>query len=246
MRLVSLSSRFKRSCFASWIAPLIIGLAAIAKLPPDVRVVAATNRNLRQEVSAGRFRKDLYHRLSQFELCVPPLRDRPADIVALAEHLLAQDGSGLQFSQKALMVLQSYAWPGNVRELQNTVNKVIFSASSATIDESEVRQELTNADAIEEDNYEASDSETRLVNLEAQLKSQAIQKALENTGGHRGQAAAQLGISRRTLSRKLRDYGLSSRRSSAPAYPGIIAGRRAAEVSRGASRRSFAHYNGWS
>jgi transcriptional regulator with PAS, ATPase and Fis domain len=178
------------------------------KITTDVRVVAATNRNLKEEVSAGRFRKDLYHRLSQFELCVPPLRERPDDIVALAEHLLAQGGSGLMFSRDALRTLESYSWPGNVRELQNVVNKVMVSASGAEIGSAEVRKELTNAHTDDSGQMESTPSDTRLDSLEAQ----AIGKALENTRGQRGKTAAQLGISRRTLSRKLRQYGLSSAR----------------------------------
>ena len=116
------------------------------KITADVRVVAATNRNLKEEVISGRFRKDLYHRLSQFELCVPPLRDRPEDIVALAKHFLALEGGGFTFSPDALRVLQSYAWPGNVRELQNIVGKITVSAVGPEIEASEVRQEITNAD----------------------------------------------------------------------------------------------------
>jgi len=185
-------------------------------------VVAATNRNLKEEVSAGRFRKDLYHRLSQFELYVPPLRERPEDIVALAKHFLAQGENGLKFSPNALRVLQSYSWPGNVRELQNVVGKITVSTHGPEIEASEVRQELTNTHGNDDGQVECAPSETRLDNLEAQMEAQAIEKALEATGGHRGQAAAQLGISRRTLSRKLREYGLSHPRLVAPVALGSL------------------------
>lgn len=193
------------------------------KITSDVRVVAATNRNLKEEVSAGRFRKDLYHRLSQFELCVPPLRERPEDVVALARHFLAGAGDDLKFSAEALRMLESYSWPGNVRELQNVVNKVMVSASGTEIGGSEVRQELTNThthDGRSNDGrmIEVAGADTRLDGLEAQ----AIEKALEHTGGHRGKAAVQLGISRRTLSRKLRQYGLSSRRGAVPTALGLL------------------------
>jgi len=197
-------------------------LGGHSKITADVRVVAATNRNLKEEVRAGRFRKDLYHRLSQFELCVPPLRERPQDVVALAEHFLAEEGNGLKFSPDALCVLQSYSWPGNVRELQNAVNKVMISAPGPEIGASEVRQELTNAQTNDGEQLEGRQPDTRLDNLEGQLKAQAIEKALEKTGGHRGQAAAQLGISRRTLSRKLREYGFSSARHVAPVALGSL------------------------
>ena len=182
------------------------------KITSDVRVVAATNRDLKEEVNAGRFRKDLYHRLSQFELCVPPLRERPADITALAEHFLGVLGGGLKFSPDALRLLQSYSWPGNVRELQNVVNKIAVLAAGPDIGASDVRQELSNSHPHTGAKVESAQSATQLDSLEAQ----AIGKALEKTGGHRGRAAEQLGISRRTLSRKLREYGLSSARRVMP------------------------------
>ena len=188
------------------------------KISADVRVVAATNRNLKEEVSAGRFRKDLYHRPSQFELCVPPLRERPQDIVALAEHFLSQEGDGLKFSPDALPILKSYSWPGNVRELQNVVNKLMVSASGAEIGSSEVHQQLMHADPQDGEQVGRTESTARLDSMEAQ----AIRKALEKTGGHRGKAAAQLGISRRTLTRKLREYGFSSARRVAPVALGAL------------------------
>jgi transcriptional regulator with PAS, ATPase and Fis domain len=188
------------------------------KITSDVRVVAATNRNLKEEVSAGRFRKDLYHRLSQFELDVPPLRERPEDIVALAEHFLAQESTDLKFSADALRVLESFAWPGNVRELQNVVNKVMVSAAGAEIGASDVHHQLTPSAESEGAPAEGLESTTDLDSLEAK----AIQKALQNTGGHRGRAAEQLGISRRTLSRKLKEFGFASARRVAPAAMGSL------------------------
>jgi len=176
----------------------------------DVRVVAATNRNLKEEVIAGRFRKDLYHRLAQFELYVPPLRERRDDIAPLTKHFLDQEGNGHTFSADALRLLESYSWPGNVRELRNFVNKVMISATGRDIAASQVRLELANARVDDSGQVDSSELGTRLDALEAQMKAHAIVRALEHTGGHRGQAAAHLGISRRTLSRKLREYGFSS------------------------------------
>jgi len=197
-------------------------LGGHSKITADVRVVAATNRNLKEEVRAGRFRKDLYHRLSQFELCVPPLRERPQDVAALANHFLAQEENALKFSPDALRILQSYSWPGNVRELQNTVNKVMISALGPEIGESEVRQELTNAQANDCGPMENTQPDTQLGSLRVQMEQQAIEKTLEKTLGHRGRAAAQLGMSRRTLSRKLREYGFPSARDAAPVALGSL------------------------
>ncbi len=189
------------------------------KITADVRVVAASNRNLKDEVAAGRFRKDLYHRLSQFELFVPPLRERPEDVIALAEHFLAEAGEGLKFSPEALRLLETHSWPGNVRELRNIVNKVMVLTAGPQITAADVRRELTFEKA--EHNFVAAanlPSDIRLDGLEAQ----AIEKALENTGGHRGKAAVQLGISRRTLSRKLRQYKFASSPGTAPTSLGIL------------------------
>jgi len=178
------------------------------KIAVDVRVVAATNRNLKEEVNTGRFRKDLYHRLTQFELSVPPLRERPDDCVALATHFLALAAADRKFSSEALSVLQSHSWPGNVRELQNIVNRIAVSTSAPEITAAEVRQELKDSDFDAELSTNPAQPNNDLESLEAQ----AVQRALQKTGGHRGQAAAELGISRRTLTRRLRDYGLLSPR----------------------------------
>ena len=183
------------------------------KIMADARVVAATNRDLKEEVRAGRFRKDLYHRLSQFELSVPPLRDRPEDILALAQHLLSRDAPEASFTTGALRVLEAYSWPGNVRELQNVVNKVVFTSTGHVIEAEEVRDQLNNDD---DPHVDEPAERIAVGGILESPKAQAIQKALQETGGHRGQAAVQLGISRRTLSRKLRDYGLSSARAAAP------------------------------
>ena len=180
------------------------------KISVDVRVIAATNRNLKDEVSEGRFRKDLYHRLSQFELRVPTLRERPEDIVALAEHFLARESKAHKFSADALRVLQTHSWPGNVRELQNLVNRLWVSAGGPVIGAAEVGEELERSAS---EFAAPKEHKTESVQLDT-LEAGAIGKALEQTGGHRGRAAAQLGISRRTLSRKLRHYGLASSRDA--------------------------------
>jgi hypothetical protein len=194
------------------------------KIVVDVRVVAATNRDLKEEVRAGRFRKDLYHRLSQLELRVPPLRERPEDVRAIAERLLAQHEGLLGISPEAMQLLESYAWPGNVRELQNAINKVIFSSTGSRIESGDVRRIITDADSRDdrllesntlEARHNAQLTEARYEDRMDRLKAQTIQKALEKTGGHRGQAAVELGISRRTLSRKLRDFGFTSGRPGA-------------------------------
>jgi hypothetical protein len=167
-----------------------------------VRIVAATNQDLELAVREGRFRKDLFHRLSQFQLRVPPLRERPEDIVVLAEYFLRLKSEATRFSAEALRALQSHAWPGNVRELRNIVAKVAMAASGPEIGAAEVLAELSAEQKQTEIPLPSGD----LQNMERQM----VLKALENTGGHRAKAAEQLGISRRTLSRKLGEYKITA------------------------------------
>jgi transcriptional regulator with GAF, ATPase, and Fis domain len=172
------------------------------KITVDVRVVAATNQDLDLAVKEGRFRKDLFHRLSQFQLRVPPLRERPEDITALARHFLSLKAADKGFAPDALSALQGYSWPGNIRELRNLVAKLAMAPE----------RQITAADVVAELHAEGAPATdvARVLphgNLE-NMEEQMIIRALEQTGGHRAQAAEQLGISRRTLSRKLREYGI--------------------------------------
>ena len=108
-------------------------LGGVKKVSVDVRVVAATNQDLEKAVSEGRFRGDLYHRLAQFTLRVPPLRERVADIAPLARHFLAQHDPRLSLSPSAIAVLEAQPWPGNIRELRNVVTKAAVLAQSQEI-----------------------------------------------------------------------------------------------------------------
>lgn len=173
------------------------------KIKVDVRIVAATNQDLEAAVKEGRFRQDLYHRLGQFQLRVPPLRQRPEDIVALAEHFLALKAPGKNFSEQAISALLSHPWPGNIRELRNLVAKMAMESSDAEIDFSRLTAALTG--------HPSSLRQTASMpvsNLDS-MEEQMIIKALERTGGQRTLAAEQLGISRRTLSRKLKEYNIN-------------------------------------
>jgi PAS domain S-box-containing protein len=173
------------------------------KITVDARVVAATNQDLELAVKEGRFRKDLYHRLRQFQLRVPPLRERPEDIVALAQHFLTLKEPGKKFGADALAALMSHDWPGNVRELRNLVAKLAMAALEPEITAAEVLAELSGEKPV----ATLAGTALPLGNLE-NMEEQMIIRALERTGGHRAQAAEELGISRRTLSRKLREYGV--------------------------------------
>ncbi len=187
------------------------------KITVDVRVVAATNQDLELAVKEGRFRKDLFHRLSQFQLRVPPLRERPEDISALARHFLKLKASDRGISQDALAALQAHAWPGNIRELRNLIAKLAMAADDSQITAGEVGAEL-GQERGPAPGVRPVLPQGNLENMEEQM----IIRALEQTGGHRSQAAERLGISRRTLSRKLREYGIGAPAGEASPSLGTI------------------------
>jgi len=172
------------------------------KITVDVRIVAATNQDLEAAVEEGRFRRDLFHRLGQFQLRVPPLRERPEDVMALAQHFLAIKDDKLRLTEEGLSALACYKWPGNVRELRNLMAKLAMGAASSEISSADLLAEISLS------RERKSETALQMTNLEG-MEEQMIIRALENTGGHRALAAEQLGISRRTLSRKLREYNIT-------------------------------------
>jgi transcriptional regulator with PAS, ATPase and Fis domain len=187
------------------------------KITVDVRVVAATNQDLELAVKEGRFRADLFHRLSQFQLRVPPLRERPEDIGALACHFLSLKAPTKSFTGDGLAALRAHAWPGNIRELRNQVAKLAMATEARQISGAEVAAALTGEVA----SPNRSSAAVPLGNLD-NMEEQMIIRALEQTGGHRAQAAEQLGISRRTLSRKLREYEIDMPGADGSARLGTI------------------------
>jgi transcriptional regulator with PAS, ATPase and Fis domain len=174
-------------------------LGGVKKVSADVRVVAATNQDLELGVKEGRFRNDLYHRLSQFTLRVPPLRERVEDIAPLARHILWQHDRTLKLTHRAMHALESHSWPGNIRELRNVVIKAAVMTPRAEIDAADLPFVAPSPEAP------ARIATNGSVNLDG-MERQMILEALMATGGHQQNAAIRLGISRRTLSRKLRTY----------------------------------------
>ncbi len=171
--------------------------------PVDVRVVAATNRNLADEVATGRFRQDLYYRLRVIELRVPPLRDRPEDVLPLARVFLAEIAKRMGrkvtgFTPRAADQLLRYDWPGNVREVQNAVERAIALAAGNRVDVDDLPEELRSA-------MPRPRPVGRIRPLE-DVEREYILAALESTGGNRTRAAADLGIGLATLKRKLKAY----------------------------------------
>jgi len=170
--------------------------------PVDVRVIAATNRDLVEEIRAARFRQDLYYRLRVVELRVPPLRERRDDVLPLARTFLAATAGrigrkGLTFSTAAAHQLQRYDWPGNVRELENAVERATVLAAGDRIEVDDLPDEVR---AIAQP---ATGSPCSL----AEVERRHIQAVLQASEGNRAKAAATLGIGVATLYRKLKDYG---------------------------------------
>src|SRR5215471_8079303 len=175
-------------------------LGGSKKVNVDVRVVAATNTDLEEAVNAGRFRGDLYHRLAQFELDVPPLRERPEDLLGIAEQTLHEHFPGSRLSSEVEASLLKYSWPGNARELRNVIFRAVMQAKDPAI-------ELTAADLeIPELTLPSEPPAAVLSGDLSQVERQMIMQALEKSHGNQGQAAQALGISRRTLLRKLKAY----------------------------------------
>ena len=169
-----------------------------------------TNRDLLEEVEAGRFRRDLYHRISVTRVRVPPLREREFDIELLTEHfnhcLAERHGVASRgFSPDVLALLHSYSWPGNVRELRNVVEGLLLTSNEAVVRRDELPEELlaTATGAVD------SSVAVRVTNLE-ESERQAIVLAVHAAHGNLTQAARSLGISRSTLYRKVERYRLES------------------------------------
>lgn len=178
----------------------------------DVRVVAATNRDLETAVRNGKFRQDLYYRLQVVEILVPPLRERPGDVPLLAEFFLNRfahktSRRGLEFSPEALSMLAKYDWPGNVRELQNAVERAVILCRGTVISEADIRLSALPIPAGE-GAVVASVAGSREVSLE-ELEKEHILATLDQTDWNKSRAAQILGIERSTLDRKLKRYQVS-------------------------------------
>ena len=207
-------------------------LGGTKKVTVDVRLVAATNQELDQAVREGRFRGDLYHRLSQFQLRVPPLRERKEDIPLLAEYFLKFSHPEACLSAAAAAALQAYRWPGNVRELRNVIVRASALCSNNVVEPSDLPPEIEHCEAPM---AAAATVPPRLGSLPMpvrpmsapiggglrDIKKQRILEALARHNGHQGLAAEELGISRRTLSRQLKQMREESQQQT-PEMLGLL------------------------
>ncbi len=178
----------------------------------DVRVIAATNRDLEKDVAEGRFRRDLYFRLRVIEILVPPLRKRPDDIAELAEYFLqkfnAETGRKLRgYTERALERMRQYRWPGNVRELKNVVERAVVLSRGDYLDADDLTlsQLATAGDSVDGPPAAAPFQPSSLADMERAH----ILATLVATGWNKSQAALQLGIERSTLDRKIRRYEIA-------------------------------------
>ncbi len=184
-----------------------IPVGATRSKSADIRFVAATNKDLEEEVRAGRFREDLYYRLNVINIPLPPLRDRKDDIEPLAEHFLKKysvkmkkEVSGV--TPEALMLLCGYNWPGNIRELENVMERAVILARTPLVTPKELpiwRKTPQKAEV---------QVQPQLVSLENMEKAH-IERTLLGTGYHKSRSAEILGISRKTLDRKIAEYGIA-------------------------------------
>ncbi|MGB9178599.1 MAG: sigma-54 dependent transcriptional regulator [Pyrinomonadaceae bacterium] len=203
-------------------------VGGVRKVEVNVRIVAATNRNLDTVVTDGTFRSDLLYRVNGFQISLTPLRERPEDIEPLARYLLQQLCSSTppELMPEALQALITYGWPGNVRQLRNCLERAVLLSNNGRITPEELPPEIarpvapvfapaaistsTGVAAATDANAQAAYGNSSPTSLR-EVERQQILSALEQTGWHRGKTAEILGISPSTLYRRLRDYNLERR-----------------------------------
>jgi DNA-binding NtrC family response regulator len=192
-------------------------VGGVKEIPTDFRLVSATHQPLHELVERGTFRGDLYYRINAVVLDLPPLRERPGDILLLVRHFLGQFRPGEEglwtLTPDAVATLRSYPWPGNVRELRNVIERAALLCQGRTIRAEDLGTSLAEP-ASETDTRVSVTGDGRLPTLRLDaLEKIAVGEALDAAGWHQGRAAELLGVSARTLHRKIRAFGL--RRPSA-------------------------------
>ena len=186
-------------------------IGGLAQRSSNFRIIAATNRNLIQEVEDKRFRQDLYYRLKVMKVRIPPLRERREDIPALIGHFLARHGNDHRIADEVMELLVAYDWPGNVRELEHSVQQMVAMNSGPWLGRADLPSTVINRDSetrIASHYISPSPSGPAGVTPLADIERSAILHAIQVTKGDRTLAADLLGIGRTTLYRKLKEYGL--------------------------------------
>jgi len=184
----------------------------------DVRVIAATNQDLKAAVAAGQFREDLYYRIAVIPLEIPPLRERKADIAVLAEHFVrryaqAQGKNIFGFSPRVMKILESYSWPGNVRELENVVERAVALESSQLIQPERLPEQLLAEPVelrVELHTAELPDGGVDYESTIQRIETDLIKNALKKTQGNQMRAARLLNLSYRSLRHKIQTLGIKA------------------------------------
>ncbi len=179
----------------------------------NVRLVAATNRDLKEEVEMGRFRGDLFFRLNVVNIKAPPLRERRSDIPLLVAHFLGKYCSKLgrnikELTPEAMRALCSYDWPGNVRELENVIENALVMSRGSTIKKTDLPVEVRKHNDIKDDTETVISMDSGLMDTLDAIEEKMIRQALKQSGNVQAQAAKILGISRSNLQYKLKKYGI--------------------------------------
>jgi DNA-binding NtrC family response regulator len=183
-------------------------------IPVDVRVLAATNRDLDREVAAGRFRSDLFYRIHVVPIALPPLRERREDIRLLAESFLLAaraeaDRGPTRIAPAALAALERHSWPGNVRELENSIERAVALADGETLELSDLPDEVQQSARGETLRDDVRIGRLDLESAVARFETELIKEALQRTGGNQTRAADQLGVTRRVLKLKMDRYRIT-------------------------------------
>jgi DNA-binding NtrC family response regulator len=198
----------------------VLRVGARAARDVDVRFIAATHRDLEREIHENRFREDLFYRLNGASFSVPPLRQRRAEIAALARLFLARAcveqgrSQRIELAAPALAALEHYAWPGNVRELRNAIERAVALCQSDRLELEHLPPKIARGDAlgtasVEPPGESLTDARTRLERELEDLERRRLLKVLEESGGNQATAAQRLGVSRRTLVYRLSALGLT-------------------------------------
>jgi DNA-binding NtrC family response regulator len=179
-------------------------VGATEETPVDVRIVSATNADLEEAISAGKFRIDLYYRLATVTLVLPPLRERPEDIVPLVKHFLARVSAEAgrpvaEVDGEAMSCMTHYPWPGNIRELQNAISRAVILCRNDRITRADLPAKVAGGEA---QSVTIEDAVNRRLTID-QLEREYARAILASVGGNKSEAAAVLGIDRKTLYRKL-------------------------------------------
>jgi transcriptional regulator with PAS, ATPase and Fis domain len=190
-------------------------VGGLAQRSSNFRIIAATNRDLAQEVEHKRFRQDLYYRFNVMKLRLPPLRERRDDIPALIGHFLARYGNGHRVADEVIDMLVAYDWPGNIRELEHSVERMVAMNSGPWLSRADLPSTVINRDSetriashqMSPSPYDDASSPAGVIPL-AEMEKRAILHAIGVSKGDRSLAADLLGIGRTTLYRKLKEYGL--------------------------------------